>query len=258
MLLSVLQLNINADNYWSRLIPFLTSHNFDIINLQEICGKDSYCANIHCVRDCYEELKNKLGDKYKSELAIANRFASSPTSYMANGIFYRNSFEFLEKNIVTLFERTTPFPEDSNQYEEIGRNFMHLKLKIADKIISIINTHLAWASTTKEELHQTKQGEILFEYIKKLDVPFILTGDFNLDPQQPLIQKINSLARNLISENSIPTTLNERTHRARVLFPPGAAVDYIFVSKDIRVNKFEVLDKEDFSDHYALITEIEI
>lgn len=258
MLLSILQLNINADNYWSRLIPFLKSHDFDIINLQEIAGKDSFCGNIQCVRDCYEELKQVLGDKYKSELAISQRFTSSLSSYMANGTFFKNNIELLEKNIITLFERTTPFPEDLDHFEEAGRNCLYLKLKITDKTISIINAHLAWAPTTKEEKHQTQQGEILLDYVKKLESSFVITGDFNLDPDQPLIQKLNSFARNLITENNITSTLNERKHRAKMLFPPGAAVDYIFVSNDIKVNEFEVLDKEDLSDHLGLIAEIEI
>jgi endonuclease/exonuclease/phosphatase family metal-dependent hydrolase len=252
MTLSFLQLNINADNYWSNLIPFLNLHNFDVIQLQEVCGKNSFSGNIQCVRDCYEELKNVLGSPYKSELAIAQRFTSSPTAYMADAVFYKKDFELIDKNIVFLHERATPFPEDSEKYEESGRNFIHLKLKIEDKTISFINAHLAWAKTTKEQPHQTQQGEILLNFLKNLEHPFVLSGDFNLDPEQPLIQKINALARNLGKENNIASTLNERTHRARVLFPPGAVVDYIFTSRDIKVNKFDVLDKEDLSDHLAL------
>jgi len=258
MTLSILQLNINADNYWSRLIPFLKSQDFDIINLQEVAGKDTFSGNINCVRDCYEELQKTIADRYSSELAMSQRYTSSPTAYMANATFFKKNFELIKKNVVTLYERANPFPENLERYEEAGRNFLHLKLKIKDKTISIVNAHLAWAPTTKEEPHQTQQGEILFEYLKKLDDPFVLTGDFNLDPQQPLIQKLNSLARNLVSENNIPSTLNERTHRAKILFPPGASVDYVFVSKNLRVNKFEVLDKEDLSDHYALTTDLEI
>lgn len=258
MILSILQLNINADNYWSKLIPFLKSSDFDIIQLQEIAGKDTFCSNIHCVRDCYQELQRLLGNSYRSELAIATRYTSSPTAYMANATFYKNNFQLFEKNIIKLHERTTPFSEELTHFEEAGRNFIHLKLQVADKTISFLNAHLAWAKTSKEEPHQTKQGAILVDYIKNLDQPFILTGDFNLDPQQPLIQKLNSLARNLITENNIVSTLNERTHRAKVLFPPGVAVDYIFVSGDLVVKTFAVLDKEDLSDHHALTTEIEI
>lgn len=258
MNLSILQLNINADNFWSKLIPFLTSHDFDILNLQEVCGKDTFCGNIQCVRDCYEELKTVLGDKYKSELAIADRFTSSPTSYIGNATFYKKNLLLLEKNIVYLHKSDKPFPEESRSFEEAGRNFLSLKLKIGDKIVSFINAHLAWAKTPTEEPHQTKQGEILTNYLEKIETPFILTGDFNLSPAQPLIEKISSLSKNLIAENKTINTLNERIHEAKILFPPGVVVDYIFVSRDIKVNKFEVLDKEDLSDHLALIAEIEI
>ncbi|MBI5122546.1 hypothetical protein HZA75_01680 [Candidatus Roizmanbacteria bacterium] len=258
MTISILQLNINADNFWSKLIPFLKSSDFDILNLQEVCGKDTFSGNIQCVRDCYEDLNNLLTDRYQSKLTIAQRYTSSPTSYMGNATFYKKDFQLLEQNIIYLHKRNNPFPENSEKHEEAGRNFLHLKLKIGDKTISLINTHLAWAKTTIERPHQTAQGEVLLNYLKTIAEPFILTGDFNLDPQQPLIQKLNSLALNLTTENNIVNTLNERTHRAKVLFPPGAAVDYIYITKDLKVNKFKVLKDLDLSDHLALTAEIEI
>jgi len=255
MTLSILQLNSNADNFWDRLIPFLTSQDFDIINLQEVAGKDTLAGNINATRNCFVVLQTILAPKYKGELAIADRFTSSQSSYLGNAIFYKKEFSLVKKDILPLHQRPTPFPSDAKTFEDAGRNILHLRLQVTDAIISFLNIHAAWAKTSQEESHQTKQGEILLHYLKKVPHPFVFSGDFNLDPQQPTIQKLNQLARNLTAENQITNTLNPRTHRAQELFPKGVAVDYIFVSRDIEVKKFKVLE-EDLSDHLGLTAEI--
>src|SRR5687767_13063789 len=143
MTISLLQLNINADNYWDQLISYLTSHDFDILQLQEVAGKDVKSGNINTKKDCYKELQNILGDKYHSELAISQTYVSNPTSgYIGNATFYKKEFKLLEKNIVTLYERLLPFPSDSKNYEDAGRNVLHVKLERYDKSISFLNAHL--------------------------------------------------------------------------------------------------------------------
>src|SRR5437762_11824606 len=107
MILSLLQLNINADNFLDKLILYLQAHDFDILQLQEIAGKDSFCGNIHCTHDCYVAFKKILDEKYNSELAIAQRFTSSPNSYLGNATFYKKDFDLIEKDILPLYQRTT-------------------------------------------------------------------------------------------------------------------------------------------------------
>lgn len=258
MTLSFLQLNTNADNFWDNLIPFLTKNNFDVIQLQEVAGKDTIAGNLNTKIDTYEELQKILGDKYESEIAIAQRYTSNPSAYLANATFYKKDFKMLKKNVFSIYEGPTLFPSDAATFEGVGRDLIHLTLEINGKSISFLNTHLAWAKTTKEQSHQTQQGEILLQYLQTIPSPFVFSGDFNIDPEQPLIKKFNSLARNLIDEYHIVNTLNPRKHRAQVLFPPGAAVDYIFVTEDLTVKNFTVLENEDISDHLGLTAEIEI
>lgn len=257
MMVSILQLNINSDNYWEELVAYINSRDFDVIQLQEVTGKDSVSGNIDSQIDCFEELKKILGDKYHGEIAIATRFTSSPTSYMGNATFYKKEFSLVEKNIIDIYKTTEPYPSDAEAFDYEGRSLLHLELSIQGKNVSFLNTHLAWAKTPKEEPHQTEQAKILVQYLQTLSTPFILTGDFNIDPEQPTIQKINALAKNLTTKFEITNTLNPRTHRAKVLFPKGVAVDYIFVTEDIDVENFSVID-EDLSDHFGLFAELHI
>lgn len=255
MILSLLQLNANGDNFWDKLVPYLSTHDFDVLNLQELTGKDTISGILNSKKDTFKELQNLLQYKYQGELVITQRYTSSPDSYIGNAIFFKKTFSLIEKKEIILSEFGRPYPSELNTFEGTGRALLHLKLEKEGKTLSILNTHLAWAHTSKEEPHQTNQGEILLNYLQTVHHPFILAGDFNLDPQQPLIQKLSKLARNLTVEHHIQTTLNPRTHYAKQLFPPGIAVDYIFVSPDITVKDFSVVE-EDISDHLGLITEI--
>lgn len=248
---------MNGDNYWDTLVSFLTTHDFDVIQFQEVCGKNTIAGNLHTKIDCFEALKKLLKDTHNGEIAIAQRYTSSPTAYLANATFYKKKFSLIDVNILTLYKNPKAFLHTLTTYETVGRNLLHLTLEINKKQISFLNTHLAWAPTPEELPYQIKQGEILTEYLKKITTPFILTGDFNIDKNQPTIKDINKLARNLPTENSIINTLNPRMHAVAEM-KLNIAVDYIFVTNDVTVNKFAVLENEDISDHLGLTAEIEI
>ena len=254
MTIKLLQLNTNSDNYWDKLIPYLTSHEFDILQLQELTGKGTISGNINSKRDTFTELRKILQEKYNAELSLTQRYTSSPQAYMANGTFYKKQFSLIRIQEVVL-SSFKPFPKDSTAYEHVGRKLLHLILAINGKQISFLNTHFAWGGDHIEKHHQTKQGEILLNYLQSVEPPFVLTGDFNLTPEQPLIQKISAYTKNLIVENGITNTLNPTNHRAKQLFPKGLAVDYLFTSKDLKAKKFQVVD-ENLSDHFGLGTEI--
>ena len=67
------------------------------------------------------------------------------------------------------------------------------------------------------------------------------------------------MATNLIVKNKVTNTLNPRVHYARKkLFPPGLAVDYIYISKHFKQKKFKVLKNLDLSDHFGLESELEL
>ena len=176
---------------------------------------------------------------------------------MGNATFYKKDFTLLKKNIIPIYQHEGRFSSEETTFEKVGRVLMHLVLDINGTKLSLMNTHFAWAKTPLQQPHHTEQGETLFNYLKTIPAPFIFSADMNVNPQQPIIQKINTLAENLTSKNGITNTLNPRTHRAKQLFPPGIAVDYIFVSKDLETKTFTIIE-EDFSDHFGLSAEIEI
>jgi len=258
MSISILQLNINADIKWENLLSYLEDHEYDILTFQEVAGIGTKVGNINCTHDTYKELQNKLQEKYAGELVITDYVSSSENAYFGNAIFYKKTFNLIDKHVKFMKQNTQPFPSDAKGFENYGRAVLHLTLEKDNQSLSVLTTHFAWAKTSNEEPHQTQQGEILFQYMQTVSHPFVLTGDFNLTPEQPVIKKLSTLARNLTSQNNISNTLNPRIHYAQHLFPKGLAIDYIFVTPDIRVKEMKVIEDLDLSDHLAVEATVEI
>jgi len=101
-----------------------------------------------------------------------------------------------------------------------------------------------------------RQSEMLIEFFEGKDGPKIIGGDFNVFPESKSIQMfLKNGYKNLIKEYNIATT---RNRLAWGMYPDNKQYyysDYVFVSPDIKINKFSVPDVE-ISDHLPLILEI--
>ncbi|HUD44717.1 MAG TPA: endonuclease/exonuclease/phosphatase family protein [Patescibacteria group bacterium] len=253
MTLKFLQLNIESGRFLDEVIAFIQKHDFDIINLQEVSGGK---FNKYNQFDIFQTLKEKLG--YKGELTKTMIGKSDPQSYFGNATFFKPSFSLLNKKEIIWLK---PFVELSelpkNNFQTLPRNALHLTLTKDNLTLNVINAHLAWGPTPLDEPYKINQANILIDYMKNVSQPFVLSGDFNVTPDSQIVKNFNQLARNLTVENHLTNTLNAKTHRVLSLFPPGLAVDYIYTSQDIKVDKFEAI-KETLSDHLGLMTEIVI
>lgn len=97
----------------------------------------------------------------------------------------------------------------------------------------------------------SKQIEKIAKFIDTLDGPVIFTGDLNITPSSDSLKPIHERLVDLCVEYELDTTRNELSKR------PVEVIDYIFVSKDIKVKKFVASDKI-VSDHKALILEFDL
>lgn len=248
-----------AGTKWEALSEFLRENEFDILNFQEVAGAQTHCGNVHCEVDCFERLQHLLGPKYVGQLTKTMTFTSNPlTSYEGNAIFYKNDFTLLKKHILTLFKGPEPFPSEKKTYEDETRDALHLTLERDAKTLDIISTHLAWAATNHEQLHQREQNKKLIEYVSHLPRPFVITGDFNISPNEQSILDLEKYGRNLTKEFGIKNTIDSINHVSWEKIKPGFPIDYIFVSPGVRVNNFEALIHVHMSDHVGLRAEIEV
>ncbi len=270
MSIKLLQLNIFQGKYLDRIIDFVRKNDIDILNFQEVTGGslskgggynyDFATENIAPVEksigiDCIDMLKKSLS--YNGLFVKTMNEIGSPDSYYGNGTFYKPSINLLETKQVVL----NPYLEieaDFNQWEKIGRAGLFAKFEAEGKSFWVINAHLAWGPTPQDEEYKIKQAEKLYSSIKDLSGPLILSGDFNLVSETKTVSMFEDFGRNLTREYKLANTLNPRAHPAKNLFPPGLAVDNIFVSRDIKVKKFRLVDETDLSDHFGLLLEFEI
>ena len=175
----------------------------------------------------------KFGDK---ELAFGNVIYSRVPFTQASTIFtrgeYKNDFNF-----------------DVDDYNI--RAFQHAQVEINGKKLNLLNHHGHHIDSHKlgdnETMRQVKQ---IIEYIKSLEGYVILCGDFNLSPESDSIKLIDKYLANLSTLYSLKTTRSKLTYKNEVC-------DYIFVSRDIKINSF-VMDETIISDHNALILDFDL
>ncbi len=105
-------------------------------------------------------------------------------------------------------------------------------------------------------------------YEKAGDLPVVLTGDFNSEPSSDVIQFItsDSISNQLISTRDYAIDKKDKPWTfhdfERLPIDKRPYIDYIFVSKDVQVLKYEVVDEKlnDIlvSDHNPIVAKIAI
>lgn len=259
MQIKILQLNMWAGTHFEAIEKFLSENQFDILCFQEVCGPQTIVGNIHCEFDCFEKLKDILGATHGAQLTKESLFTSSETAYDGNAIFYRKDFILKKSEVVWFHKRNSPFPSDSTSFDDIGRNALSTLLEKNEKQITILSGHLPWASTEIEQSNQEAAIQKLIIYTNSLQTPWIMTGDFNLRSDQPSILGLEKYGVNVGRKYSVTNTVDPLYHRFFLKkISEGTVIDYIFVSPDIQVDDFKVLDNVHMSDHFGLVATVEI
>lgn len=259
MNLKIFQLNIWAGTNFPAIKNFLEKNDFDILCFQEVAGIGTECGNVHGKIDCFDELKKVLGKDYDAQQVITDRYTSNPkTSYQSVAIFYKKHFQLLDTQKVFLHTYKGLYPSDAKSFEDMTRAFLDIQLLSENKSFHIVTTHLAWGKDKNERPHQREQNLKLINYMQTLQKPWILTGDFNIDPNQQSIVDLEKFSRDLTKEYNVANTVDPTMHVHWDKIKPGFPIDYIFVSPDITVKDFNVLNTVHLSDHFGLVAEIEV
>ncbi len=122
------------------------------------------------------------------------------------------------------------------------RIFCSVQLNIQNKNICFINTHLSY----ENEKIQRLQLKALGEYLSALNMPFVVTGDFNTD---------NFV---LFDDLGIPVSLlnnNDRYYPS--FYPSNTAIDNIIISKSLKFIKTGMYTAACNSDHYMIYAVID-
>jgi endonuclease/exonuclease/phosphatase family metal-dependent hydrolase len=166
-----------------------------------------------------------------------------------NGVFSR--YEISESaTVFTHLEHENDFVWDQHKIANM-RNFVHAKLDLDGKACHIITHHGYWVREHKNGNEETtRQMDMIADYIEKLSGPVVLTGDFNLAPSSPSLERLNDMLTNLSVAHGLKTTRTELTFKTETC-------DYVFVNDEVKVESFGALDKI-ASDHKALVLEFSL
>jgi endonuclease/exonuclease/phosphatase family metal-dependent hydrolase len=242
--MKLLQLNEWGGRLEKQVVELLKKEDADIVCLQEAVDAPGDAA--------LSVPTHKLQEDAKYAHAFASPVFSfklmNKTATFGNVILSRLSFAD-SHTIFTNLSYKEDFDFDSDDYNI--RNLQHVIIEVNDTPVNILNHHGHHVRQHKdgdaETLRQMKQ---IAAYIQTLTGPIILTGDFNLAPHSESLEAINSLLNNLSIEYKLKTTRTFLTHKQEVC-------DYIFVSDQIKVERFEAIEYI-ASDHQALVLEFEV
>src|SRR3990167_1209091 len=240
--MQLMTLNIWGGRVYQPLINFIEQHReVDIFCLQEVYHKapqqiSTEDKSYHL--DIYSEIQNIL-------INHQGFFRPVVSNIYGIAIFIKNKIDILGEGEIIIHHNPT-YPGTGPAH---SRNLQWLECFFNDKFYSIINVHGLWngrgKTDTPERLVQSKQ---IRNFLETISIPKILCGDFNLRPDTESLQLLEQDMKNLIKNNNITST---RTS----LYPKDEKyADYILVSSEIRVNRFEVLTDE-VSDHAPLLLE---
>lgn len=206
------------------IIKFLNNNKLDILNLQELY-KPLY-------KDLLKDLKHTnyhINNKFRFRLPLVFNRINESTPIITNKkvlstkTYWLPHFPSFLKRIIT----KTVIVNDGEK-------------------ISIYNTHLDFMFDNVKE----KQLKKILNIIKKDKNKIILTGDFNLKNNKEIF---NNFVKELESLGIKRVELNDKTLKQSKYH---RAIDHIFLSKEFKVLKKEIIKDLDISDHYPLLIEI--
>lgn len=259
MQIKLLQLNMWAGTHFPVIKDFLEKNDFDILCFQEVAGPNVHVGNAHSTEDQYKKLGEVLGATHNNVFHSYITFTSDPiNSFEGNAIFFKKNISLLSKKEMFLYKGPDPYPSDVTSVEDMTRAAHSVTLSKDGKEFDVVTAHLAWARTHIEQPHQRKQNLKFIEYIRSLGNPWILAGDFNISPENQTILDLEKIGRDLTEEYHVENTIDGVNHVSWDRIKPGFPVDYIFVSPEIGVKDFKVLNEVHMSDHYGLEAEVEI
>ena len=183
---------------------------------------------------------------------------SGHTGYFRPHLFDTYGLMMFAKKDFPVIEEGEVFVYKEKGYRSEGdlgnhaRNIQYIKTNINGKAITILNFHGLWNGKGKTDTEdRVQQSKNIIEFMRKISGECILIGDFNLLPETESLRMFETFGlRNLIREYGITST------RTSFYKKPERYADYAFVTKGIKVKKFEVLPDE-VSDHAALYLEVE-
>lgn len=241
--MKLLQLNAWGGRLEPQIGDLLKKEKPDIVCLQEIISFNDQGTGLFIT---IEMIQKEYSLPYLAFEPVFSFNYMKGTARFGNCIL--SKFPIAEtRAIFTHLEHKDDFMwgEDSGNV----RNFIHAVIDAGKgQPCHVITHHGYWIPDHKRGNEETeKQMGIIADYVAELEGPVILTGDFNLSPDSPSLQRLNKNLQNLCVLNDLKTTRTSLTFKTETC-------DYIFTN-DLVTTKNFYADDTIVSDHKALFLE---
>lgn len=236
--IKVISLNIEKDNHYETVLPFLQNQNADVICLQEVCQSDipiligssglfSTFAPMTIVDKDYPDRNMKA--KGVEGLLILSK--NMPLE--------------IRKDYYVGLMQNTPIFKNEEPYT-VNRAVMSIRVEYKNAEFTIATTHFTWTHGGEATELQKKDFLNMMDQLRNLQ-GFVIAGDFNAPRGREIFTELSKLYKDNIPFD-VQTTLDPNLHKVKNL---QYVVDGIFSTSQYEVTDVQVI--EGISDHKALV-----
>lgn len=249
MIVKILQWNVWRKESPSKISGVVADLDPDIFCAQEIM------QNTNEKKDMAEEISGFLKNKYECFYQEAVTWDKRPEVTSQGNAIY-SKFPITKKDHLFV----SPFVHNPENATKEGRVYLEAEIDYGQGKLSVGTVHMGYSYAMKNTARRKKEADNLYAHIRNKQSKFILTGDFNSVPESYVVNKILE-GGNIInagpdySQNTWPTKpFNYHGFEAKSM---DWRVDYVFVTKDLKVLSSEIIDT-DVSDHLPILLTIEV
>ncbi len=226
----------NADIELDRVVAHIQKMDADFCSINEI--SDDLPGSTFGQQPAY--LAQQLGWNYAFAKAIDVK--KKDGSARAYGI------ALLSKHPIRSFRRiplVTPPEEREEGLKYEDRMLMIAEVEINGKIVTVMNSHFGLRETEIE-----KAANAVLAERENLSGPIVLTGDFNIGPDHPQLQRIKAVFKDTadIREDACLTFPSHQ---------PKVKIDYIFTDHNTQTLDLQI-PTEVVADHLPMIATLEV
>ena len=254
-------ISIKKDNTLG-VIDLLNNLTPDFIALQEsmMPHENSVFAKFRSGEDVSNYFSNQMPYSFFAPLYIANCVTNGGVVVENFGGKVEQGTQVLSKYQLCSAENKFYYGDYKTEYDathfkekDWTRSMLVAIISLPNnKKIKIIDVHGIWNLTRMGDKRTIAQSEFIIAELLKDEMPTIVAGDFNLLPESPSIKMLEQYLTNLSVKYKLQTTRPKSDDDKKCM-----VVDYIFVTNDIKVKDFMVVDT-DVSDHLSLVLDFDI
>lgn len=262
--MKLITLNIWGGQVYKPLLGFLEeNHNkIDIFCFQEVMKSSKSIFSNGAKTDIFEDLKKVLPN-YNCYLAVPilrDFDLKQKVDFdlqFGQAIFVKKGIKVVSEETIFVYGNDEPvawweIKRLTKKYLDVPRNMQYIIIQDGKKKLLIGNLHGFWMPRSKSDSPQRiKQSKIIKKIFDPFEGPKILCGDFNLIHGTKSMSMLEEDMENLITRYGLKST-RSKLHKRSQKF-----ADYILVSKNVGVDKFEAMD-EIVSDHLPLYLDFSI